>query len=107
HKTRKMEAVIMDLVKPNGIVGTADGKKLYVADIDGKKTFSYSFDKEGRLVNKQLFVEQGSDGMTIDKQQNVYLTGAKGVTVYDESGNHLGEIRIPEKWTANVCFGGR
>ncbi len=106
-KSGNPKAVITDLVKPNGIVGTADGKKLYVADIDGKKIFSYSFDKEGKPVNKKLFVDQGSDGMTIDKQGNVYLTGANGVSVFDENGNPLGEIRIPKKWTANVCFGGR
>jgi gluconolactonase len=44
--------------------------------------------------------------MTIDTKGNIYLTG-KGVTVFDKTGNKLGNISIPENWTANVCFGGR
>ena len=48
----------------------------------------------------------GSDGMTIDSAGNVYLTG-RGVTVFDPSGNKIEHIQIPERWTANVCFGGK
>jgi gluconolactonase len=43
--------------------------------------------------------------MTIDVQGNIYLTG-KGVSIYDKNGVFLGNISIPEDWTANVCFGG-
>jgi gluconolactonase len=46
----------------------------------------------------------GSDGMTIDEKGNIYITG-NGVTVFDKSGKELGNIPVPEKWTANVCFG--
>jgi gluconolactonase len=48
----------------------------------------------------------GSDGMTIDDQGNVYLTG-KGVTVFDKNGKQVVHIDINEPWTANVCFGGK
>lgn len=95
-----------DLVQPNGIVGTPDGKFLYVADIRARKTYRYSIDKEGRLTEKTLFVEQGSDGMTLDNRGNLYLTG-NGVTVYNREGKKLTQIPVPEKWTANVCFGGK
>ena len=44
--------------------------------------------------------------MTIDTQGNVYLTG-KGVTVFDKTGKQIRQIDVPEKWTANVCFGGK
>jgi gluconolactonase len=47
----------------------------------------------------------GSDGMTIDSKGNIYLTG-KGVTIFDRKGNKIGNIAVPESWTANVCFGG-
>jgi gluconolactonase len=47
----------------------------------------------------------GSDGMTRDTAGNLYLTG-KGVTVFDKDGKKLGDIPIPESWTANVTFGG-
>jgi gluconolactonase len=47
----------------------------------------------------------GSDGMTIDVKGNIYLTG-KGVTIFDRHGRQIGNIAVPEPWTANVCFGG-
>jgi gluconolactonase len=49
---------------------------------------------------------QGSDGMTLDERGNVYLTG-DGVTVYDPAGKKIAHIPVPEKWTANLCFGGK
>lgn len=96
--------VIDDLEKPNGIVGTPDGKTLYVADIGGKKSWRYIINPDGTLGNKTLFCNMGSDGMTIDTKGNIYLTG-NGVTVFDKNGKQLGNIPVPEKWTANVCFG--
>ena len=62
--------------------------------------------QDGRLENKRLFCELGSDGMTIDNRGNVYLTG-KGVTVFNSTGKKIEHIDIEEPWTANVCFGGR
>lgn len=94
------------LQKPNGIIGTQDGRYLYVADIQANKTFRYTIRQDGSLGNKQLFVPQGSDGMGIDEQGNVYLTG-KGVTVYNSEGKKIKHIPVPAEWTANVCFGGK
>ena len=98
--------VAADVVKPNGIVGTPDGKYLYVADIGAGKTYKYAIGTDGSLTDRVLFVSQGSDGMTLDERGNVYLTG-DGVTVYDPSGQKIAHIPVPEKWTANLCFGGR
>jgi gluconolactonase len=95
-----------DFVRPNGIVGTADGKKLYVADINDKKTYSFDINPDGTLTNRKLFVSMGSDGMTVDRKGNVYLTG-KGVTVFNPEGKQIEHIAIEEPWTANVCFGGK
>jgi gluconolactonase len=94
------------LVKPNGIIGTPDGKKLYVADIGDNKTYVYEIEEDGYLKNRQLFVEMGSDGMTIDNRGNVYLTGKKGVTVFNSKGEQIAHIPVEEEWTANVAFGG-
>lgn len=102
---KKIVKIADDLVQPNGIVGTPDGKKLFVADIKANKTWSYTINKDGSLNNKTLFCELGSDGMTIDTKGNIYLTG-KGVTVFDKTGKQIGNIPVPESWTANVCFGG-
>jgi gluconolactonase len=93
-----------DLKQPNGIVGTPDGRSLYVADIGANKTWKFSVKKDGSVDNKQLFCELGSDGMTIDSEGNLYLTG-NGVTIFDKTGKKLGNIPVPEGWTANVCFG--
>lgn len=98
--------VAKDLKQPNGIIGTADGKTLYVADIGDKKTYVYNVQSDGSISDKKLFCEMGSDGLTIDDKGNVYLTG-KGVIVFDNQGKKLGVIEVPEGWTANVCFGGK
>lgn len=95
-----------ELTKPNGIVGTPNGKKLYVADIGANKTYVYTIEKDGTLSNKTLFAPMGSDGMTLDNKGNVYLTG-KGVTVFDKNGEQIAQIPIDAGWTANVCFGGK
>ena len=96
-----------DLLQPNGIVGTPDGRFLYVADIKGDKTYKYKINSDGKLSGKELFVEQGSDGMTLDNKGNVYLTGTVGVTVYNKRGQKIKIIEVPSKWTANLCFGGK
>ena len=99
--------VTADLEKPNGIIGTPDGKTLYVADIGAGKTFRFDIATDGRLARKTLVAEQGSDGMTLDNEGNLYLTG-KGVLVFDRTGRQIEEIQIPdEEWTANVSFCGQ
>lgn len=102
---QKVKIVADDLVKPNGIIGTPDGKTLYIADIGDKKTFSYAIDKDGHLSGKTLFAPMGSDGMTIDNRGNIYLTG-DGVTVFNKMGEKIEHIPVDEDWTANVTFGG-
>jgi len=94
-----------DYKQSNGLVGTPDGKTLYVADIGAEKTFAYDIQADGSLTGRRLFCALGSDGMTLDADGNVYLTG-KGVTVFDKSGKKIATIPVPEPWTANVCFGG-
>jgi len=104
----KKQAVIVDslLVQPNGIVGTPDGKYLYVADIRDNKTYKYDIASGGVLTNRRLFIPQGSDGMTLDEKGNLYITG-RGVTIYDPNGIKLGNIPVAANWVANVCFGGK
>jgi gluconolactonase len=103
---KSLTRVANDLEQPNGIIGTPDGKTLYVADIKANKTYAYDIQPDGTLTGKRLFCGLGSDGMTIDAAGNVYLTG-KGVTVFDKNGKQIEHIDVPEAWTANVCFGGK
>ena len=102
----KLSLVDDDFGMPNGLVGTPDGKTLYVADIGKGKTYRYAIQEDGALKDRKLFCEAGSDGMTLDDAGNVYLTG-KGVLIFDKDGKKLGTIAIDEPWTANVCFGGK
>lgn len=96
--------VIDDFETPNGLIGTPDGKILYVADIEANKIWKYNVKADGTLTNKTFFAPHGSDGMTIDNKGNVYLTSGK-VWVYNPKGELTEEIEFPES-PANICFGG-
>ncbi|MDD5139643.1 MAG: SMP-30/gluconolactonase/LRE family protein [Verrucomicrobiales bacterium] len=105
-----LRAFAVDLKKPNGITGSPDGKNLFVADIRANQTWRYDILPDGSLTNKTPFCPKGSDGMTIDADGNLYLcaTGAtNGVTVFDKAGKQIDHIDVPERWTANVSFGGK
>ncbi len=103
---KKLSRVTEDLKQPNGITGTPDGKTLYVSDIGAGKTYAYVIQPDGSLADKRLFCEMGSDGMTIDSEGDLYLSG-RGVTVFDPAGKKMETIPIDEPWTANVSFGGK
>jgi len=101
----EVSRVAEDFVQPNGIVGTADGKTLYVADIRGKRTFAFDIQADGTLANRRVFCGVGSDGLTIDQEGNVYLTGG-GVNVFDKTGKKIMTLAVPEG-ASNMCFGGK
>jgi gluconolactonase len=102
---KELKRVVEDFTQPNGIVGSWDGHTLFVADIGARKTYRFNIQPDGSLTSKALFCEMGSDGMTLDKAGNLYLTG-RGVTVFNPAGQQIEHIDVPESWTANVCFGG-
>lgn len=103
---KKLTRVDDNIKKPNGIIGTEDGKTLFVADIGAGKTYRYDVGANGELINRKLFVSMGSDGMILDDRGNLYLTG-KGVTVFDKEGQQIAHIPVPAGWTANLCFAGK
>lgn len=103
--TETLIRVIDDYEMPNGIIGTPDGKTLYVADINAGETWAYDINADGTLSNKRFFAPEGSDGMTIDQEGNVYLTNT-AVSVFNPKGEKIGTIEIPET-PANVCFAGK
>ena len=100
-----VEPVIIDIPKPNGVVGTEDGKHLYIASTELRKVFRFDISPDGSLVNKIEFADQGSDGMTLDQQGNVYLTWVGGVSVRNPEGEEIEFIQTPQM-PANVGFGG-
>jgi len=102
--TNKPVVVATDFKKPNGLVGSKNGKQLFVSDIGAKIIYRYRVGKGGRLRERRVFVNHQSDGMTLDSKGNLYLAG-KGVTIYNPKGIQIAHYPIPG-WTANVCFGG-
>ncbi len=100
---KKLLIAASDLEKPNGIVGSPDGRFMYVADIAAGRIYKYTIEKNGELTNQVLLIKQGADGITLDEDGNIYLAG-NGVDIYSPEGKHLGKIKVPEKWTANLCF---
>ena len=106
QKNKAPIIVVDHLMKPNGIIGSADGQFLYIADIQANKTYRYTIEADGTLHSQTLFVDRGSDGMTIDDHGNIYLTG-NGVSVYNKYGALIEQIKVPENWTSNVTFGGK
>ncbi|MFA6248898.1 MAG: SMP-30/gluconolactonase/LRE family protein [Mucilaginibacter sp.] len=106
-KGKSKPTVLDSMIRPNGIVGTPDGKHLYVSDIGDSKIYKYTIKPNGLLTNRQLFIANASaDGMTLDDWGNLYLAG-KGITIYNPNGEQIAHIDIPEPWSANVCFGGK
>lgn len=102
---KELVRVIDDLVKPNGVLGTADGKLLYVADAGDSKTYVYKIQPDGSLSDRKLIAPVGSDGMTLDEKGNLYLT-RNVVHVYSPDGELIIQIDVPEA-PANACFGGK
>jgi len=99
--------VSSDLNRPNGIIGSADGKRLFITELSGDKTWTYQIESDGHLSEKKLLIPAGSDGMTLDAKHNIYLTNQKSsaVDIYSSQGDHLQSISVPET-PANVTFGG-
>ncbi|MFM1895926.1 MAG: hypothetical protein RLZZ385_1000 [Pseudomonadota bacterium] len=100
-----IQRVVSSLRKPNGIVGTEDGRTVYIADTALRKVFQFDRGEDGTLSNQREFADQGSDGMTMDERGNVYLTWVGGVSVRDPAGEQIAFIETPQM-PANVGFGG-
>jgi gluconolactonase len=104
---KRLIRVATGLQKPNGITGSPDGQLLYVADIEAGRTYVYRIQPDATLTDKTLFTPAGSDGMTTDSNGNIYLTGKRGVTIFNPRGQPVAHIPVEAAWTANVCFGGK
>lgn len=103
----KIQQVIADLVRPNGIILSHDRQTLYVVDNGEGKIFAYDVTGPGRLANRRLFAEGvRGDGVTIDERGNVYCAAGEGhVWIWNPQGELLQKIPFPEG-PANCTFGG-
>jgi gluconolactonase len=100
----QIRRVTSDLKKPNGVVGSADGKKLYVADPGANTTYVYTIQADGSLSDRQIAARSGSDGLTLDERGNLYITG-RTIRIYSPKGTVVGQIPLPEV-ASNLTFGG-
>lgn len=97
--------VISDIVRPNGLVGSRDGRTLYATDRGAGKTFCYTIHDDGTISDKKPFAERSADGMKIDNEGNVYLAD-DAIYVYTPPGQMIERIALPQRAT-NLCFGGK
>jgi len=100
-----------DLGQPNGLAFSPDGKKFYVDDDEKRNIRVYDVAADGTLTNGRIFGEEPGgkgdgvpDGIKVDDKANLFVTGPKGIWVWDANGNHLGTIVMPEQ-PANLTWG--
>ncbi|MBZ5681440.1 MAG: SMP-30/gluconolactonase/LRE family protein [Acidobacteriia bacterium] len=100
-----------DLSQPNGLAFSPDGEHFYVDDSEQRNIRAYDVAGDGSLVNGRIFGEEPGgkddgvpDGIKVDTNGNLYVTGPKGIWVWDSSGHHLGTIALPEQ-PANLTWG--
>jgi len=106
----KLTLLVQDFERPNGIALSPDEKTLYVADSARGHVRAFVVAKEGSTSNGRIFAEMKSerpgvpDGMKVDREGNLYVTGAGGVWAFDKTGKHLGSIVMSEL-PANCAWG--
>jgi gluconolactonase len=100
-----------DLTQPNGLAFSPDGKRFYVDDDESRDIRVYDVAPDGTLSNGRIFGKEPGgkddgvpDGIKVDKSGNLFVTGPKGIWVWDPTGNHLGTIVMPEQ-PANLTWG--
>lgn len=111
---RKLDLIIKDLTRPNGIAFSPDEKYLYIAvsDPQHKVWMRYDVKADGTVSNGKVFFdatsepgEGGPDGIKVDRRGNLYGAGPGGVWIFSPGGKHLGTIKLPERM-ANCNWGG-
>ncbi len=105
-KGGKVSQVAADLVKPNGVITSPDERILYVADAGGGKLYAYDIEGPGKLANKREFAPVGSDGMTVDKLGNIYVTWKGEVIAFSPAGKEVLRLTPPEA-PANCLLAGK
>lgn len=110
----KLQLLIKDLPRPNGIAFSPDEKYLYVNNSEPKKLWMrYTVQSDGSVGNGTLFYDATSDnspgapdGMKVDEKGNIYSAGPGGVWIFSPEAKHLGTIRVPER-VGNLAWGDR
>ncbi len=109
----RLQLLISDLPRPNGIAFSPDEHYLYVDNSEPKKFWMrYRVKSDGTLADGKVFYDATSDprpgypdGIKIDVQGNVYSAGPGGIWIFSPEGKHLGTIVVPEM-VGNLNWGG-
>ena len=106
-----LQLLTKDLTQPNGLAFSPDGKHFYVDDSEKRNIRVYDVAADGSLANGRIFGEEPGgkgdgvpDGMKVDRNGNLFVTGPRGIWAWDDKGNHLGTIVMPEQ-PANLAWG--
>lgn len=109
----KVTLLTKQLSQPNGLAFSPDGKRLYVDDSERRNIYVFDFTSKHKPSKGRVFAEEPGgkgdgvpDGMKLDRMGNLYVTGPKGIWVWDPQGRHLGTIVLPEQ-PANLAWGDR
>jgi len=107
----KLQLIIKDLARPNGVAFSPDEKFLYIAESGRKVWMRYPVRADGSVGTGSLFLDAsadkgtgGPDGIRVDKKGNLYGSGPGGVWIISPEGKHLGTIQVPER-VSNVAWG--
>lgn len=108
----KLQLLIGDLPRPNGIAFSPDEKTLYVSNSQPKKWMRYPVHADGTLGKGEVFCDVSDDthpgapdGMKVDREGNLYSAGPGGVWIFSPTGKHLGTIHLPDR-VGNLAWGG-
>jgi gluconolactonase len=107
----KVTLLTKEMSQPNGLGFSPDGKYAYVDDSDRRNILVFDFTSAHNFANGRVFGEEPGgkgdgvpDGIKVDQAGNLYVTGPKGIWVWDSAGHHLGTIVLPEQ-PANLAWG--
>src|SRR5271165_3951532 len=107
----KLQLVIKDLGRPNGLAFSPDEKFLYVAESGKRLWMRYRVQHDGSLIDGRVFLDAstdsadgGPDGLRVDQEGNIYGSGPGGVWIISPKGKHIGTVKVPER-VSNVAWG--
>ncbi|OOC56202.1 MULTISPECIES: SMP-30/gluconolactonase/LRE family protein [Nocardiopsis] len=96
---------------PNGLVLSADGRRLYVSDTVANHIRVFGVREDGTLTDGEVFTEAAGDGsrfdnIRFDDEGRLWAAAMDGgVHCYAPDGTLIGRIRVPET-VSNIAFGG-